>query len=108
MAVTWKVGKLDVTKSQDGLTNVVISLHWRAEDSETVDGEVYTAERYGLVALPAPDSKNFTEYSKITKESAIAWLKAVLGAEAVTNMENSIASEIASKKEPATTSGVPW
>ena len=108
MAVTWKVGKLDVTKSQDGLTNVVNALHWRAEDSETVDGEVYTSERYGLVPLPEPDSKNFTEYSKITKADAIAWAKAALGSDFVSNTETNIATEIASKKEPATTSGVPW
>ena len=97
MAVTWTVGRLDSTKSQGSLSDVVNAIHWRATDSETVSGVVNTASRYGMIGLAEPDSSNFTAYADITKDNAIAWAKAALGSDAVTNTETDIANELASK-----------
>ena len=49
MAVTWTVGRLDSTKSQGSLSDVVNAIHWRATDSETVSGVVNTASRYLMI-----------------------------------------------------------
>ena len=108
MAVTWTIDSLDSTKSQSGLSDVVNVIHWRATDSETVSGVVNYATRYGSVGLAEPDSKDFTEYTKITEDNAVAWAKAALGSDYTTAVENNIAAELSTKKTPTTISGVPW
>ena len=112
MAVTWEVHLLEATKTVGSLSNVVTSVHWSATDSETVgSGEsavTHYGSSYGSIGLAEADSESFTEYADITKENAIAWAKAALGADQVTSIEDSIAAQITESKTPTTISGVPW
>ena len=112
MAVVWDVHSLDATKTVGSLSNVVTIVHWRATDSETVgsgdSAVVHTGECIGSQALAEADSASFTAYADITKTEAIAWAKAALGSEEVTNIETKIAAQIAESKTPTKTSGVPW
>ena len=104
MAVTWNVVALDATKTVGSLSDVVTTIHWRASDS---DGE-HSGSSYGTVGLAEADSGSFTAYADITKETAVAWAKAALGADQVTAIETSIAAQITESKTPTRTSGVPW
>ena len=104
MAVTWNVVALDATKTVGSLSDVVTTVHWTASDA---DGE-HTGSSYGSVGLAEADSGSFTAYTDITKDNAVAWAKAVLGADEVTKIETSIAKQIAESKTPTTTTGVPW
>ena len=108
MAVTWDVVALDATKTVGSLSDVVTHIHWRATDSETVGIVVHNGKRYDCLALAEPDSSSFTAYADITKDNAIAWVKAQLGSDEVTAIETSIAAQITESKTPTTTSGVPW
>ena len=63
---------------------------------------------YGSVGLAAADSSSFTAYADITKDNAIAWVKAALGSDEITAIETGIAAQITESKTPTTTSGVPW
>ena len=108
MAVTWDILALDATKTVGSLSDVVTHIHWRATDSETVGSVVHNGKRYDCLALAEPDSSSFTAYSDITKDNAIAWVKAQLGSDEVTAIETSIAAQITESKTPTTTSGVPW
>ena len=108
MAVTWDVVALDATKTVGSLSDVVTHIHWRATDSETVGSVVHNGKRYDCLALAEPDSSSFTAYGDITKDNAIAWVKAQLGSSEVTAIETSIAAQITESKTPTTTSGVPW
>jgi len=112
MAVTWDVVSLDATKTVGSLSDVVTTVHWTANDSETVgsgDSAVeHTGSSYGSVGLAEADSGSFTAYASITKENAVAWAKAALGADEVTRIETSIAAQITESKTPTTTTGVPW
>ena len=112
MAVTWNVVSLDATKTVGSLSDVVTTVHWTANDSETVgsgDSAVeHTGSSYGSVGLAEADSGSFTAYASITKENAVAWAKAALGADEVTRIETSIAAQITESKTPTTTTGVPW
>ena len=111
MAVTWNVVKLEATKTVGSLSDVVTQVHWTADDSETVgSGDSAVTHRgsaYGSVALADADSSSFTAYDDITKDNAIAWVKARLGSATVTEIETGIASQITESKTPTTTSGVP-
>ena len=104
MAVTWNVVSLDVTKSVGSLSDVVTTVHWTASDA---DGD-HTGSAYGSVGLAEADSGSFTAYADITKDNAVAWAKAALGADEVTSIETSIAAQITESKTPTTTTGVPW
>tara|TARA_R100001440_G_scaffold17504_3_gene29521 strand:+ start:1276 stop:1617 length:342 start_codon:yes stop_codon:yes gene_type:complete len=112
MAVTWDIGALDATKNVGSLSDVVTTVHWTASDSETVgsgDSAVeHTGSSYGCVGLAEADSKSFTAYKDITKDNAISWAKAALGADEVTRIETSIAAQITQSKTPTTSTGVPW
>ena len=112
MAVTWNVVALDATKTVGGLSDVVTYVHWYVSDYETVgSGESavdHSGYSYGSVKLDDPDSKSFTAYADITKDNAIAWAKAKLGSDKITEIETSIAAQIAESKTPTKFSAVPW
>jgi len=104
MAVTWDVVALDATKTVGSLSDVVTEIHWTASDA---DGD-HIGSSYGSVGLAEADSKSFKAYDDITLDDAIAWAKAALGADKVTSIETSIATQITESKTPTTTTGVPW
>ena len=103
MAVTWNA-TLEGEKTVGSLSDVVTTIHWTASD---VDGE-HTGSSYGAVGLAEADSGSFTAYADITKETAIAWAKAAMGADEVTRIETSIAAQIAESKTPTRFTGTPW
>ena len=104
MAVTWNVVALDATKTVGSLSDVVTTVHWTASDS---DGD-HSGSSYGAVGLAEADSGSFTAYADITKETAVAWAKAALGADQVTAIETSIAAQITESKTPTRFTGTPW
>ena len=108
MAVTWSVVSLDSTKTVGSLSDVVTTVHWTATDSEPVGEDTYTGSSYGSIGLADADSSSFTAYGSITESDAIAWAKAAIGTDRVTEIETSIAAQITEAKTPTTTSGVPW
>jgi hypothetical protein len=69
---------------------------------------VHSGSSYGSVGLAEADSSSFTAYADITKDNAVAWAKAALGADEVTRIETSIAAQITESKTPTKTTGVPW
>ena len=104
MAVTWNVICLDATKTVGDLSDVVTTVHWTAKDAE---GD-HTGSSYGTIGLAEADSSSFTAYADITKDNAIAWAKAALGSDKVTEIETNIAAQITESKTPTVSSGVPW
>ena len=104
MAVSWDVVALDATKTVGSLSDVVTTVHWTASDA---DGD-HTGYSYGTVGLAEADSGSFTAYASITKDNAVAWAKAALGADEVTSIEAGIAAQITESKTPTTSTGVPW
>ena len=104
MAVTWDVVALDATKTVGSLSDVVTTVHWTASDA---DGD-HVGSSYGSVGLAEADSGSFTAYADITKDNAINWAKAALGADEVTRIETSIAAQITESKTPTRFTGTPW
>ena len=108
MAVTWTISTLE-RNTDDG----VVVAHWRASDSEVVgtgdDAVTHSGSSYGTCGFtPDADADGYTAYADITETQVIGWVKDDMGEEAVTALEDSIASQIADSKAPAITVGVPW
>ena len=106
MAVTytWIIQQLDCVPQQDGLTNVVQTVHWRMTG---VDGE-HTAEVYGSVALPGP-GQPFVAYEDLTQAHVEGWVESALGEEQVQEYRQGIASQIAAlANPPIVRPALPW
>jgi hypothetical protein len=105
MAATWKIVQLDYTVSLDSKTNVVNNIHWDCTDADADDNHGRT---YGSQGIPTDDLSDFIAYDDITEANAIAWVKAALGEDGVSDQEAAVAAQIALLKTPVDGSGSPW
>ena len=105
MAATWSIVQLDYAVSLDGKTNVVTNIHWDCTDTDA-DGN--HGRTYGSQGIPTDDLSSFIAYGDITEANAIAWVKAALGDDGVSDQEDTVAAQIAALKTPVSDSGKPW
>ena len=98
---TWTISTMDRELTSGDNSNIVTNLHWRASDADGNTGSSYGSVGVTLVGTPTP-------YADITEAMAIGWAKAAIGAEQVTSIEESIASQIDAMANPVTASGVSW
>lgn len=91
----WSVSQMDTAPSLDGLTDVVVTVHWR-RNAVAVDGETtYFADVYGAMACATPSETDFTAYPDLTFEQVCAWLEAGLDVEALNaNLDAQIENQI--------------
>ena len=102
---TWTFGPLDVTLSEDGLSNVVKTVHWRLTG---VDGN-FSETVYGSEGMDSPVPANFIDYEDITKEDVQEWIEDKMDEERIDSMKSSISSSINLKKNPVSaTLAPPW
>ena len=71
----WIISALECKVSEDGLTNVVSTIHWRY-NATNEDG--ITVDTYGAQPVGSPDPADFTPYENITKDQVVGWLEASL------------------------------
>jgi hypothetical protein len=90
---TWNFGFFDVVKSEDGLTNVVKTIHWVIN---AVDG-TYSASSYGTVSLGSPNPSDFIPYDQLTEAWTISVCSASLN---VPEIEAGLAADIANQIDP--------
>ena len=111
MSHTWKVAALDYAVSQDGLSNVVTTVHWTCSKA---DENGNSGSAYGTHSLPAPDPNNFTAWDNLDEFTVLSWMTADMVAKAdegenpALAVEASIDAQIAEKAAPTTGTGVPW
>jgi hypothetical protein len=97
---TWSFPQFDVAKAEDGLTDVVKTIHWRYD---ATDGKV-SCGAYGTVGLDAANPSDFTPYAAITQQWCIA---AVSGKLDVAELEKNLANQIAMLNNPPVVPMVP-
>ena len=95
MQTTWKIIQLE-RKADDGLVTVV---HYRVE---AVDGE-FSASTYGTVSFERGET--FIDFNQLTETDVISWVKSKLDPAAI---EQSLADQIATQKNPPVLQGMPW
>lgn len=84
----WSVNPLDCVISEDGMTNVVQTVHWRFDGT---DEKGVTSGMYGANSFPPPSSADFVPFDQLTDTIVIGWLDSVLDVPA---MEKQIADAI--------------
>ena len=111
MSHTWKVAALDYAVSQDGLSNVVTTVHWTCS-KEGENG--YSGYAYGSHGLPEPDPSNFVEWDNLDEFTVLSWMtsdmvaKADEGENPAMAIEASVDAQIAEQAAPTSGTGVPW
>lgn len=71
----WVTNPLDCVIDEDGLTNVVQTVHWRliGTDENGVSSDVYGAQSF-----PKPKAEGYIPFEELTQEIIIGWLGSVL------------------------------
>ena len=104
MSVVWKVDNLIRKTTVGSLSDVVTSINWVAELTDS--GHNVSAD--GDVKLSDADNGNFTEYANITEANAVSWVKSALGSDNVSATVVSLTAKIAELKTPVEKIGGPW
>ena len=98
----WSVYQLDTAPSLDGLTDVVIVVHY---GRTAVEGE-YTAYSYGTMACQTPSETDFTAYPDLTFDQVCGWLENGLDYEAIdAGLQQNIDNQI---NPPVIVLPLPW
>jgi len=92
---SWQVSQMDTAPSLDGLTDVVVTVHWR-RNAVAVDGDkTYYANTYGSMGCTTPSETDFTAYPDLTFEQVCGWLDAGNDVEALNaNLDAQIENQI--------------
>ncbi len=100
---TWTISTMERNTSDDG----VIVAHWRVTEEETVGEETYSASAYGTCSFTYDASADdFVPYADLTESVVLGWCWDS-GVDQ-TEVEASLAANIAEQKNPVTEDGVPW
>ena len=90
----WTISALDCKVSENGLNNIVTTVHWRFRGE---DEEGTTTELIGADSVGDPNPSEFTEYENLTKEVVVGWLEGILD---VDSMKEKILNKIELIKNP--------
>ena len=112
MSYQWKVAALDYAVSQDGLSNVVTTVHWTCSKEDENGNTGYS---YGSHDLSAPDPDNFTAWNDLDEFTVLSWMTSNMVAQVeegeeseVDRVQASVDAQIAEKANPTHGTGVPW
>ena len=71
----WNVNPMDCVIDEDGLTNVVKTVHWRLTGTD--ENEV-SSDVYGAASFPTPEAEGYIPFEDLTEEIVVGWLESVL------------------------------
>ena len=100
--ITWTVTAMDCYPQEDGLADVVFTVHWTCAG---VDGE-YNASVYSTCSVPLSQG-NFTPYADLTQSQVLGWIWSNGVDQAATEaaVEQQIQNQI---NPPVVTPPLPW
>ena len=102
---TWTIAALEAYPQAEGQSDVVFTIHWRAELSQ----DDKTASNYGSVGVTYVAGEPFTPFAELTKDKVVGWAKESLGEEQVAQIEASLVSQLESLLNPISISpALPW
>lgn len=79
----WLINQMDTKPTEDGLTDVVVVVHWTRTAEQYVGGEPIKVSSYGTMGCETPSATDFTAYPDLTYEQVCGWLDAGLDTEAI-------------------------
>jgi len=101
----WNCKTVDAYVEQNNEADVVYNVHWIVTGtSDVVDatGGFYSSTSIGTQTLDVSEITNFIPFDQVTNAEVVEWTQEAMGAEQVTQIEASIASQIESLIHPTT------
>lgn len=103
--ITWKIAGLEAYPLAEGQTDVVFTIHWRAELSK----DDKSASNYGSTGVKYVAGEPFTAFADLTEDQVIGWAKESLGEEKVSSIEAGLVSQLELLLNPVSVTPVlPW
>ena len=103
---TWTIATLERDLQPADMDGAVVVAHWRANASETVGEDTFSASSYGTVGFtPDPTDPDYVPYADLTEEVVLGWVWESVDKDAT---EAALAAKIETEKNPVTANGVPW
>lgn len=93
----WNINALDCHTSQNGLENVVYTIHW-SYIGEDENGNL--ASMIGTQSVSEPSAESFTAFDSLAAEVVEGWLVASIGEERITEMQANLDAQIQEKVAP--------
>ena len=94
---TWDFPTLDTAPSEDGLSDVIKTIHWRftavSDSEQNAEGDYLSTSAYGSAGAGEVDPDNFVAFNSVTKDWCKAKVLASLGqteAELQANLDTQI------------------
>lgn len=99
---TWDCRTVDAYPThtdENGVTEsqVAYNVHWRVTGSN----DTHSTTVIGTQTLDTSDLSGFTSFDSVSHDDMIAWTKAALGAERVTELEESLDAQLAELAAPS-------
>tara|TARA_R100001086_G_scaffold226708_1_gene145522 strand:+ start:46 stop:378 length:333 start_codon:yes stop_codon:yes gene_type:complete len=108
---TWRIVQLERNNKNPHKDGVIVC-HWECLDSEKTGTDpnevIHYGRMYGSLSFEPNSAKDdYVKFKDLTEEIAISW---VHGHESIdkSEIEASVAAQIADSKSPKVTTGVPW
>jgi len=101
----WNCKTVDAYVEQNNEADVVYNVHWivtGTSDVADATGGFYSSTSIGTQTLDVSEITNFIPFDQVTNAEVVAWTQEAMGAEQVTQIEASIASQIESLIHPTT------
>ena len=76
---TWSFPQFETAPSLNGLSNVVVAVHWRLT---AIEGDI-TVSDHGITTIPPPDPSTFTHHDTVSIDDVIGWVSCVLDVDAL-------------------------
>lgn len=101
----WTISALDCKPQEDGLTDVVVTAHWRVD---ATDG-THTSGVYGTQSFTLNQEGDFTPFEDLTQDQVVGWVKDNMGTEGVASLEANLDTQIENLvNPPIVTPPLPW
>lgn len=102
---TWSIDQIKAYPLVTNKENVICNVGWRLTASNGVDG----CSINGSIDIPIGALDNFIDYSDLTEEQVLQWVKDTMGAEIVQQYEDGARSQLeAVINPPIVTLPLPW
>jgi hypothetical protein len=93
---TWNIAQLDCAPVENGLTNVIKTIHWTYTAQET-DGDQLISSCNNCYPITSPTPEQFVDFDTLTEEQVIGWLENSLD---MSILQNNLADQIIAQQNP--------
>ena len=86
----WSITEIDSYPQAQGKNNVAFNVHWKLTDPTIVSPMPHIYAVHGSQVLTYVAGSPFVEYSDLTEEQVVNWVKSAMGAEQILAMQSKL------------------